>query len=286
MKDLIEYRRQCIAQHGEEDIIARVFDVIGPGNKFCCEFGAWDGILLSNTRALVLDGWSALLIEGDAERFRKLKANYADNPNVSAECALVGAGENSLARILERTGLAERRLDFLSIDVDGADFDHFSELDRLRTLPRLVLVEVQPEHGPDRQDKVPDEIAKQNIGQPLALFVSRASQLGYRLVCYLGCNAFFLLEEAGGHDALPTLTPELAWMQCMQLHRTHPAHAEYFYRRNLGMQDSLYRFENPRLTADFLGIAPKRATSLRLKGRIWRIKRRLRSLRRAMIGSR
>jgi hypothetical protein len=281
MKDLIDYRRQCIAQNGEEDVISRIFEVVGAESRFCCEFGAWDGIFLSNTRSLILDGWSALLIEGDAKKFGELEKNYAHNTSVIVECAFVDAGHNSLNRILERRGLAERRLDFLSIDVDGADFDHFSSLGRLRSLPRLVVVEVQPEHDPLLSDMVPDEIAKHNIGQPLAVFNRRAGQLGYRLVCYLGCNAFFLVDEAGGHDVIPTLSPQDAWMQCMRVHRERVTNSEYLYRRNHGMADSLYRFENPVLTADYLGIDPKRAASILKKGRRWRFRR---IIRRALSG--
>lgn len=273
MKPLIDYRRQRITQNGEEDIIARIFEVAGSGNRFCCEYGAWDGIFLSNTRALILDGWSALLIEGDAQKFHDLRANYAGNAAVSVECAFVDAGDNSLGRILERKGLATRRLDFLSIDVDGGDFAHFSALDRLPSLPRLVLVEVQPEHGPDRLEMVPDDVASENIGQPLAVFVRRGRELGYRLVCYLGCNAFFLSEDAGAHDVIPTLPPEEAWMQCIAVHREQPVNAEYLYCRNRGLTESLYRFDNPLLTAEFLGIAPERAASLERKGRRARLKR-------------
>lgn len=281
MKDLIDYRRRCIAQNGEEDVISRILEVVGVGNRFCCEFGAWDGIFLSNTRALILDGWSALLIEGDAQKFRELEKNYANNAAVSVECAFVDNGDNSLARILERKGLAERRLDVLSIDVDGADFDHFVGLERLRSLPRLVVVEVQPEHGPYRLDTVPDEMAKHNIGQPLAVFTRKARELGYRLVCYLGCNAFFLADDAGGHDVIPTLSPEDAWTQCMRVHRERVTNTEYLFRRNHGMADSLYRFENPVLTADYLGIDPKRAASILRRGRRWRLKR---IIKRALFG--
>jgi methyltransferase FkbM-like protein len=273
MKNLIDYRRQCFSQNGEEDIIARVFDVIGAGNKFCCEFGAWDGIFLSNTRSLVLEGWSALLIEGDAERFVDLQANYIGKPNVTLECAFVDAGDNSLARILERRGLADRRLDLLSIDIDGLDFELFATLDQLRSLPRLVVVEVQPEHGFDWREMIPSDVARQNIGQPLAVFVQKARELGYRLVCYLGCNAFFLASDCGGHDALPTLSPDVAWTQCIQLHKQQTLNAEHLYRRNLGMADSLYRFNNPVLTADFLGISAERAARLVRQGRRWRLKR-------------
>jgi hypothetical protein len=120
-RDLFDYRMVTFSQNGEENVIARVFEVIGAGNKLCCEFGAWDGIHLSNTRSLILDGWSALLIEGDPDKFAQLASNYANNPQVVLESTFVDDGKDGLANILERKGLADRRLDLLSIDVDGLD---------------------------------------------------------------------------------------------------------------------------------------------------------------------
>ena len=62
-------------------------------------------------------------------------------------------------------------------------------------------------------------------------------------------------------------------MQCMQVHKAQRFNAEHIYCRNRGMADLLYRFDNPLLTADFLGIAPERAASLERRGRRWRLKR-------------
>jgi hypothetical protein len=69
------------------------------------------------------------------------------------------------------------------------------------------------------------------------------------------------------------LSPEDAWRQCIQVHREQTLNAEYLYCRNLGIADSLYRFDNPLLTAESLGIAPERAASLQRKGRRSRFKR-------------
>lgn len=274
MQSLIDYQRKTFSQSGEEGIIARVFEVIGAENKLCCEFGAWDGIHLSNTRSFILDGWSALLIEGDRRRFQDLQRNYSGNRTVKLELAFVDASANSLARILERIGWVDRRFDLLSIDIDGLDFDHFSMLDQLPSLPRLVVVEVQPEHGANRAELLPSAIACHNIGQPLAAFVARGNEIGYRLICYFGGNAFFLSHDSGAHSELPTVPASHAWQQWYEAIK--PADSEYLFARNIGLNDAHYCFNNPHLTADALGISRRRAWQLNRKCFVQNLRHRIR----------
>lgn len=61
------------SQHGEEEIIRAGFDLGFKG--FACEVGAGDGIHLSNTHGLELDGWDVLCIEPFSELFSRLKDN-------------------------------------------------------------------------------------------------------------------------------------------------------------------------------------------------------------------
>lgn len=271
------------SQSGEDGIIARIFDIIGQGNRFCCEFGAWDGIYLSNTRALIDAKWSALLIEGDPERFLTLQERNANNPRITCECAFVDAGQNSLARILERSGLAEKRIDLLSIDIDGLDYDVFSTLGELRHLPRLVLVEVMPEHGYERADLLPNRIARDGIGQPLMAFILRGRELGYRLICYHG-NAFFIAENVGAHDTISTLSARDAWFQALSGIESNTTDAEYLYLRNLGLAGSPYAFCNPLLSAEWLGLSQERAVTIEREQRRKRLWRRIRSPRRWIVG--
>ena len=71
------------SQTGEDGIIEKVLDVIGTGNQWCVEFGAWDGKYLSNTYNLITNkAHSAVLIEGDSNRFSDLVENFEGNPNV------------------------------------------------------------------------------------------------------------------------------------------------------------------------------------------------------------
>ena len=47
--ELGKYRKNLYSQYGEDGIIAKIFDILDIKSGYVCEFGAWDGIHLSNT---------------------------------------------------------------------------------------------------------------------------------------------------------------------------------------------------------------------------------------------
>ena len=136
-KPLIEFRNLGHSQSGEEGVVARIFEILGLQKGLCCEFGAWDGTHLSNTRALMERGWRGLMIEADPERFLDLKKTYPDGSNAICACEFVDDASNSLANIAKRVGLTER-FDFLNIDIDGLDYAMFESLTQFERVP-LVL---------------------------------------------------------------------------------------------------------------------------------------------------
>jgi len=142
-EDLLVYKSDTHSQNGEDGIIAAIFDRIGTSTKVCCEFGAWDGIHLSNCRTLILLDWSALMIEGDDQRFKDLVSSYATNPLVTCVNRFVDAERDSLGSILEACTIGD--LDFLSIDIDGLDYETF---ETLTVYPRVICVEVNVECTP------------------------------------------------------------------------------------------------------------------------------------------
>src|SRR5579863_8320566 len=123
---LLDFKNDQFSQNGEDGVFERVFDLIGTETRTCCEFGAWDGVHLSNTRKLLIAGWSGLLIEADPERFRRLRDNYSGNERVKCVCQLI-RGADELDRALSQSGFLAP-LDLLVIDIDGLDYYIFEQL--------------------------------------------------------------------------------------------------------------------------------------------------------------
>lgn len=255
-KNLLKYGSDTNSQNGEDGIIGEIFERIGTTTRFCCEFGAWDGIFLSNCRKLVMEGWSSLMIEGVPERFQVLVRNYQDNKQVIAVNCFVDDKDNSLGRIIARNSIPQ--LDFLSVDIDGFDFEILECLD---VRPRVICIEVNAGHSPSAQDRIPPAIAKDNVGQPLRLFVEQAKKMGYDLVCYNG-NAFFVLSNIRQSSKLDSLTCEEAYAAYLDNLSIKARH--WMYLVNLGLVFPNYKYHNPMLNRTRLGISALQACKLRL----------------------
>lgn len=50
---LNEFASNVTSQFGEDGIIEKILEVIGDANRWCVEFGASDGVYLSNTYNLI-----------------------------------------------------------------------------------------------------------------------------------------------------------------------------------------------------------------------------------------
>ncbi len=62
---LLNHRSNVHSQAGEDGIIEKILELLPVRDHWCVEFGAWDGVFLSNTRRLIEHaGYSAVLIEG------------------------------------------------------------------------------------------------------------------------------------------------------------------------------------------------------------------------------
>ena len=177
-KDSVEDFLNYNSQHGEDKIIAGIFDIIGEGEKRCMEFGAADGAFCSNTYPLwYMFGWSAILIESDEKLFKQLEDRVQGNDRVQAINAEVNTVDD----------FVDYELDLLSIDVDGEDFDIW---DATTIRHRVVVVEHNPTfplhvwyHGGRWQ------------GCSARSLHHLATSKGYRLVAGTKTNLIFVREE-------------------------------------------------------------------------------------------
>ena len=73
-----KYKRNIYSQNGEDGIILEILKrlKLNSKNKWCCEFGAWDGIHGSNTFNLVKNlNYNAVYIEGEKKKYKELNLN-------------------------------------------------------------------------------------------------------------------------------------------------------------------------------------------------------------------
>ena len=187
---LSEFAGNATSQYGEDGIIGKVLEVIGPGDKWCVEFGSWDGKNCSNTFSLIdkMD-YSAVLIEGHPGRFKDLVKTFEGNEKVTTFNAMVGFDRgNCLDRLLETTEIPTD-FDLLSIDIDGNDYHVWEAMEHYR--PKVVVIEFNP--------TIPDEV---EFIQPKDMSVTQGSSLlsidklartkGYELVATTLVNAVFV----------------------------------------------------------------------------------------------
>jgi hypothetical protein len=188
---LADHARKVTSQNGEDGIIEKIFEVIGTRNKWCVEFGAWDGITHSNTYNLIANhGWNSLQIEAKSERFAELVKTHASHPKVICSNALVGFDPRSDSLEFHlRRARAPLDIDLAVIDIDGNDWHIWQSMARYR--PRLLVIEFNTSIPNDVyfiQDKDPAI----NQGSSLRALIEFGRRRNHELVCAHRGNAFFV----------------------------------------------------------------------------------------------
>jgi hypothetical protein len=255
---LLAYKRDVFSGNGEDGIAERIFSLLGIQTGVCCEFGAWDGIYHSNTRNLILNGWTGIFIEGDEQKYRGLVANYSSASRVHCIQRYVDSGANHLVAIARDAGISDdmSRLDYLSVDIDGLDYDIF---DKLELRPKLICIEVSAGHSPYTKQPLPKEISDNLVGQPLCVFSGIAAKKGYSLVAYTS-NAFYLRDDLLQTAGLSPLSDAEAYLE--YLRHLSVRGKEWMFLVNLGLVVPYHRHHNPLLSRSALGIPPLRAARL------------------------
>ncbi len=191
MENLKLFKKNIYSQHGEDGIIEEVLKRL---NKFVdnqyCEFGAWDGIHLSNTCALIKKhDCKALLIEPDKNKYQDLCKNFPSKKIIKLNNFVELQGEKSLDNLLKENKF-NLDFDFLSIDVDSIDYHIFDSLKIYK--PKLICIEFNP--------TIPNEISFvqdkgfSNYGSSAKSIIDLASKKKYHLICTTETNLFLIHE--------------------------------------------------------------------------------------------
>lgn len=191
---LLEFQRNVYSQNGEDGILEELFNRIkvsaSKRKKWCVEFGAWDGKHLSNTFYLVEQGWNAVYIEADKEKYQDLLKTVEQFPNISPINALVGyeeGDENNLDSLLLTTKLP-KDFDLLSIDIDSHDLAVWH---CFTGKPKVVVIEI---NSALRPGLLQWHNGPRFIGNSFSSTVRVAEDKGYKLVCHTG-NLIFVRDD-------------------------------------------------------------------------------------------
>jgi len=213
MDRLENFKFNKFSQNGEDGIIQEILKRVSLQknlSSWCCEFGAWDGIYLSNTARLILEeNFRAVLIEGDPSRLKDLHLNFPGD-SVSKICSFVTPdGETALDKILSRTDIP-LDFDFLSIDIDGMDYWILRSLEIYS--PKVICIEFNP--------SIPNVVQFVQVSDPKIKHGSSARSIadlgqlkGYSVVAATYCNLLLVRNEfvntvVGSLPSLEELIPD------------------------------------------------------------------------------
>jgi hypothetical protein len=187
---LNEFAGNVTSQFGENGIIEKVLEVIGKNDKWCVEFGSWDGQRCSNTFDLIVNkGYSAVLIEGNYSRFRSLQNTFKGNTKVIPVNKFVGfQKEDGLDSILSSTQIPVD-FDLLSIDIDGNDYHVWQAVNDYK--PKVVVIEFNPTI-PSTVEFVQPRDMSVTQGSSILSITKLGKSKGYELVACTKNNAIFV----------------------------------------------------------------------------------------------
>lgn len=188
-ESLNQFVRNEYSQFGEDGIIENIIGKISNLDKWCVEFGAWDGIYLSNTYNLIKNkSYKSVLIEADKKKFQVLKKNMKNYDATLINEFVSFSGNNTLDQILTKTAIP-KNFDFLSIDIDGNDYWIFESLRLYR--PKIICIEYNPSI-PNEVEFIQPRDFSINRGASALSICKLAEKKLYTLVATTRCNLIFV----------------------------------------------------------------------------------------------
>jgi len=243
--ELKEFSNNVYSLNGEDGILGEIIERLNLGASgnplWCVEFGAWDGVYLSNTFNLVKNfGWKAVYIEGDPHKFNDLNSLSRKYPQITALQALVVSDEESDSSLDNLLHSLQIPIDFdlLSIDIDSNDLEVWESITSYK--PKIVVIEVDSSLGPETVTRY----STSGLTNSFAAALRSGHDLGYTPVCHTG-NLIFVRSDiapaigGGCHsDSDATLIFDDSWLGTPTLFRKGCAwlkYRRYLARKRFGL---------------------------------------------------
>jgi hypothetical protein len=186
-----QYNNNVYSQNGEDGIIEELLKRLNIKDGWVCEFGAWDGIYLSNTFNLITKNFKGVFIEGEQNKYMDLLKTVNKYPNIVPINAYVdhNDGINSLDNLLAKTPIPYD-FDILSIDIDSYDYQVWQSLKNYR--PKIVIIEINSSVNTNNLMHIHETNKYQGSGfRPT---FNLGLEKGYKFVLHTG-NMIFIDEK-------------------------------------------------------------------------------------------
>jgi hypothetical protein len=218
--NLRSFEHSFYSQNGEDGVIAKILQLTNPRIRYCVELGAGDGITMSNTYLLRLQGWDGLFLDRSYEDAKsKLYKEFITAENVN--------------RLFEKYGVPSE-FGVLSLDIHYNDFHIWNVLDT-KYRPLLVVVAYNAGHAPDE-----DKVVKYRpffcgdgtdyFGASILAFYHLGKAKGYSLIYadQTGSNLFFIRDDIlRGLELTFTDMNQVEKLYRPPAYRLHPVEGEH-----------------------------------------------------------
>ncbi len=205
------------SQNGEDGIVAFLLDRIGPTTREIVEFGIGDGSECCAANLVLTFGWSALLLEANANDAEAAAAFYGEHAAGRVRVEHAAVEPDTIDALL--SGHVGPVFDVLSVDIDGNDYWVLEALEAVR--PRVVVVEYNASFGPERSVTIPytrgfDRYAAHASGFYHGASLTALARLGERKGYVLaGCDSrgtnAFLVDGNAASGAVEPVSPAEAF---------------------------------------------------------------------------
>ncbi len=200
LEKLNRFEKNITSKDGEDGIIDYICGVIGDKLvKVACEFGAWDGVHISNAYNLWHNkGFKGVLIEGDTSKYDILKKNTAGKDVTIVSRYVAIRGKDSLDDIFKSEGLSPE-VGVLVIDIDSFDYHVFKNIEYVDA--QIILVEHNEKIPPYIDYYDPEETVYLRCSAKAIERVGR--EKGYRAICCTLLNTILVREDLFDPEKFP-----------------------------------------------------------------------------------
>jgi len=185
------------SQHEEDKFILNIFIEKKEENCFFFEFGAWDGIHLSNCRLLYENSWSGCFVELDTKKYKELKNNYKKDQNIITLNEKIDHESKNINKLIFENNI--KKIDVMSIDVDGKDLLIWKSLNVVE--PKVIIIEY---NGTIPFDTTFEDDTDRNIGSSYLAIDNYAKSKNYELIKATIGNLIYIKKDFNNsfYDAL------------------------------------------------------------------------------------